>query len=96
MAKIYIIHSPSNSENYIERTLAAEKKFMEEGHEIVNPMPDQMPAVDNESIHFIHGYKMRHCDMAYAMEGWDRTRVGNAEMAELMIHRKTITFEPKV
>lgn len=94
--KVYIIHSPSNSKNYIDRTLAAERLLMEEGHEVVNPLPDQMKVIDNESLHFIHGYKMRHSDVAYAMEGWDRTDIGNAEMAEMMIHRKVITFEQKV
>ena len=41
-------------------------------------------------------YKQEACDVVYAMEGWDRTDIGNAEMAEAMVRRKIITFEQKV
>lgn len=93
---IYIIHSPSNSENYIDRILATEHALMKERHTIMNPLPDQHTHICNESLHAMYGHKMRDCDVAYAMEGWDRTRIGNAEMAEIIIHRKIITFEQKV
>lgn len=93
---IYIIHSPSNSENYIDRILATEHKLIKEGYTIMNPLPDQHTHISNESLHAMYGHKMRDCDVAYAMEGWDRTRIGNAEMAEIIIHRKIITFEQKV
>ena len=93
---IYIIHSPSNSENYIDRILATEHKLMEEGHTIVNPLPDQHRHISNESLHAMYGHKMRDCDLAYCMDGWGRTRIGNTEFAEMMIHRKIIAFEQQV
>ena len=94
--RIYIIHSPSNSENYIDRTLATEEKLIKEGHQVMNPLPDQNEHISNEALNAMYGHKMKDCDVAYAMEGWDRTRVGNAEMAEMMIQRKIIAFEQKV
>lgn len=93
---IYIIHSPSNSENYIDRILATEKELMRAGYHIMNPLPDQHKHINNESLHAMYGHKMRDCELAYAMDGWDRTRVGNAEMAEMFMHRKIIAFEQKV
>ena len=93
---IYIIHSPSNSENYIDRTLATEHKLMKEGHCIVNPLPDQHGHISNEELHAMYGHKMRDCDVAYCMEGWDKHVMGNYELAEVIIHRKIIAFEQQV
>lgn len=94
--RIYIIHSPSTSENYIDKTLSAEQYLIEQGHHVMNPMPDQQNSISNKELHDMYGHKIRDCEAAYAMEGWDKTDIGNAEMAELMIHRKTIMFEQQV
>lgn len=91
--RIYIIHSPSNSENYIDRVLATERKLIDEGHHILNPLPEQEKLISDKEMHFMYGYKMRDCDVAYAMDGWSKSEIGNAEMAEMMICKKTITFE---
>ena len=94
--KVYIIHSPSDSENYIDRTLTTELELAKGGHIIMNPLPDQHRCIDNKSLHMIHGHNLQASDVVYAMEGWGETEIGNAEMAEAMIRRKIITFEQQV
>ena len=91
--KIYIIHSPSTSENYIDRTLSTEKDLIQKGYQVLNPLPDQQKHISDKEMHCMYGHKMRDCDAAYAMDGWSKTEIGNAEMVELMIHKKTIMFE---
>ena len=90
--RIYIIHAPNNSENYIDMVLATEEKLIEEGHHIVNPLPDK-PFVSQEELHEMYKAKIALCDRVYAMEHWDKSAYGNPEMAEAMKLRKTITFE---
>ena len=91
--RIYIIHPSSDSENYIDKTLSVEKTLIEKGNHILNPLPDQGKHINDRELHFMYGHKMRDCDAAFAMDGWSKTEIGNAEMAELMIHKKTIIFE---
>ncbi len=93
---IYIIHSPSDAENYIDRTLATERQLTEEGHIVMNPLPDQANLISNEDMHFMYAHKIFDCDAAYAMDEWSKTTIGNAEMAEMMLRRKTIYFEQQV
>lgn len=94
--RVYIIHSPSDSENYIDRTLQAERQLIESGDHVMNPLPDQNKHIGNEALNNIYGNLIEYCDMVYAMEGWDKTNTGNKEMTAAMLNRKTITFEQKV
>ena len=48
--RVYIIHSPSSSENYIDRTLQAEQKLTEGGDHVMNPLPDQNRHIGNEAL----------------------------------------------
>ena len=93
--RYYIIHSSDKEENYIDRTLQAEKKLTEEGHNIMNPLPDQNQHIGNEALTNIYKNLIPYCDCIFAMEGWDKTpsHTGDWEMAEAMKKRKTITFE---
>lgn len=90
--RVYIIHSPGNLENYIDNILAVEQKLIEEGHHIVNPLPDETDISEKE-LHEMYRAKIALCDRVYAMEHWDKSAYGNPEMAEAMKLRKTITFE---
>ena len=94
--RIYIIHSPSNTENYIDNVLATEQKLIKRGEHIVNPLPDQVKEISNEELHNMYSRKIEQCDAVYAMENWDKTDQGNAAIAEAMLLRKTIMFEQKV
>lgn len=94
--RIYIIHSPSNTENYIDNVLATEQKLIKGGDHVVNPLPDQVKAISNEDLHNMYASKMETCDAVYAMDGWDKTDQGNAAMADAMILRKTIMFEQRI
>lgn len=90
--RVYIIHAPNNSENYIDRVLTTEKKLIAQGHHIVNPLPDRTDIRPKE-LHEMYKGKIVLCDYVYAMDGWDKSAFGNLEMAKTMIHKKTICFE---
>lgn len=94
--RIYIIHSPSNTENYIDNVLATEQKLIKSGDHVVNPLPNQVKEISNEDLHNMYASKIEQCDAVYAMEGWDKTDWGNAAMVEAMLLRKTIMFEQRV
>lgn len=91
--RIYIIHPSSDTENYIDKTLQAEQYLRDKGHHIMNPLPDQANTISDREMHTMYGHKMRDCDAVYAMNDWSKHEIGNAEMAELMIRKKTIVFE---
>lgn len=90
--RIYIIHPSDKEKNYIDRILSAEQKLIEEGHHILNPLPDDDSLIGNKDLHLMYMHKMRDCDAAYVMDGW-KSDIGNAELAEMMILKKTIMFE---
>ena len=93
--RVYIIRSSDKEENYIDRTIQTEQKLIEEGHHVMNPLPDQNQHVGNEALKRIYGNLIPYCDMVFAMDGWDKTikNTGDWEMAEAMKNRKTIVFE---
>ena len=91
--RIYIIHPSDKEENYIDRILSAEEKLIEEGHHVLNPLPDDDSLISNKDLHLMYMHLMRDCDAVYAMDGWSRSEIGNDEMAEVMIHKKDIKFE---
>jgi len=92
--RIYIIHSSDKEENYIDRILQTEQKLIEEGHRVMNPLPDQHNNISNKSLHEMYGHKIRDCDEVFVMDGYNKANViGNAEFSEAMIHKKTIRFE---
>lgn len=95
--RVYIIHSSDKAENYIERVRATEEELLEEGHFVINSLPENAENIDNKKMNDIYGSKIERCDMVYAMDGWGEFgSIGNAEMAEAMKNRKTIRFEQKV
>lgn len=94
--RIYIIHSPRFTENYIDRIIQTEKELIKDGHHVMNPLPDQMQGIGELELHKMYASKIKDCDAVFAMEGWDKTDIGNCEMSEAIILRKTITFEQKV
>ena len=95
--RIYIIHSPKNSEHYFERIRSAETTLIRAGHHIVNPLPDDVevnnPEYDNVDAFREHAHKISMCDAVFAMDGYAKEDIGNQAMAEAMLLRKTITFE---
>ena len=93
-SNVYIIHASDKEENYIDRTLQAEKKLMGEGHRVLNPLPDQQGHISNQKMHDMYGGRIRECDEVFVMDGYNKANViGNAEFAEAMVHKKTIRFE---
>ena len=91
--RIYIIHSPENTENYIERIKSAEEALIELGHHILNPLPEELPEISNEILCKIYGEKIIKCDAVFAMLDWDKSDTSNKEMARAHIMKKIITFE---
>lgn len=95
--RIYIIHSPKNSENYFERIRKTEQELRKLGHHIVNPLPDDVevnnPDYDNVDAFRQYAHKIELCDAVFAMDGYAKEHIGNQAMAEAMLQKKIITFE---
>lgn len=91
--RIYIIHSPSTSENYIDNVLAVEQKIIENGDHVMNPLPDQVKNISNTKMFKMYKDKIKNSDMVFVMKGWSKSSTGNPEMAEAMIHSVNIEFE---
>lgn len=91
--RIYIIHSPSTSENYIDNVLSLERKLIENGDHVMNPLPDQSNGIGNKDMYEMYNHKIKDCDKVLAMKEWEKSSTGNPEMAEALIHGKDITFE---
>lgn len=91
--RIYIIHSPSTSENYIDNVLSLEDKIIGNGDHVMNPLPDQVKGVGNKELYEMYGHKIKDCDKVYVMKGWAKTCTGNPEMAEALKHSVDISFE---
>lgn len=91
--RVYIIHSPSTSENYIDNVLLVEQKLIENGDHVMNPLPDQASSVGNKELYEMNKHKIKDCDMVYVMKGWPHTCTGNPEMAEALMYSKDIIFE---
>lgn len=95
--KIYIIHCPKHSENYFEHIRETEAKLIENGHSIMNPLPEGVEERELEwdNINFYRTYasQINNTDMVYAMIGWEETNLSELEMKEAMHLKKHIVFE---
>lgn len=95
--KIYIIHCPKFSENYFERIRETEKRLTENGHSIMNPLPEGVeerePEWDNINFYRTYASQINNTDMVYAMIGWEETNLSELEMKEAMRLKKHIVFE---
>ena len=91
--RIYIIHSPSTAENYIDNVLALEDKIIENGDHVMNPLPDQVKNISNTEMFKMYREKIKSSDKVIAMKNWQRTDIGNVEMAEEMLYSIDIKFE---
>ncbi|MGN1155528.1 MAG: DUF4406 domain-containing protein [Agathobacter sp.] len=95
--KIYIIHCPKYAENYFEKIRETEKRLIEYGHSILNPLPEgveeKQPEWDNINFFRTYANRINYCDMVYAMIGWEATNLSEHEMKEAMNLKKHIVFE---
>ena len=91
--RIYIIHSPSTSENYIDNVLSLEEKIIEKRDHVMNPLPDQPENIGNKELYEMYGHKIKDCDKVVVMKDWSKTSTGNPEMAEALMRSKDIVFE---
>lgn len=90
--RIYIIHPSDTEENYIDRIISAEQKLIEEGHHVLNPLPDDDSFISNKDLHLMYMHLICDCDAAYVMDGC-KSDIGSAELEEMTIRKKTIMFE---
>lgn len=91
--RIYIIHSPSTSENYIDNVLSLEQKIIENRDHVMNPLPDQLKHIGNKEMYEMYGHKIKDSDKVVVMKDWSKSSTGNPEMAEALMHNVDITFE---
>ena len=97
--RIYIIHCPKFSENYFERIRQTEKRLVEYGHSIMNPLPEGVeekePEWDNVNFYRAYAASINDCEMVYAMIGWEETNLSEIEIKEAMDLKKHIVFEQR-
>ena len=91
--RIYIIHSPSTSENYIDNVLSLEQEIIENRDHVMNPLPDKPSSIGNKELYEMYGHKIKDSDKVLAMKDWSHSSTGNPEMAEALKYSVDITFE---
>lgn len=91
--RIYIIHSPSTSENYIDNVLSLEQKVIGNGDHVMNPLPNQLKDIGNKELYEMYSHKIKDSDKVLVMKDWSKSSTGNPEMAEALKHSVDITFE---
>lgn len=90
--RIYIIHSPSTSENYIDNVLSLEQTMIENGEYVMNPLPDQPGNIGNKELYEMYKHKIKDSDKVVVMKDWSKSSTGNPEMAEALKHSVDILF----
>ena len=90
--KIYIIHSPSTSENYIGEVRSLEEWIIEHGDCVMNPLPDQLKDIGDNELYDMYKDKIKDSCCVVAMPDWDKSSTGNPEMAEALKHSVDIMF----
>ena len=90
--RIYIIHSPSTTENYIDNVLSLEQKLIENREHVMNPMPDQPSNIGNREMYEMYKHKIKDSDKVVVMKDWCKSSTGNPEMAEALKHSINIEF----
>lgn len=91
--RVYIIHSPSTSENYIDNVLSLEQRIIDNGDHVMNPLPDQATNIKNRELYEMYGEKIKNSDKVVAMKDWHKSSTGNPEMAETLKYSVDIKFE---
>lgn len=95
--KIYIIYPPKKTENYFEKIRTVEKKLELEGHQVLNPLPEDVEIInldyDNVDHFRTHAHKINLCNAVLAMDGYAKEELGNKTMAEAMVLKKIILWE---
>ena len=95
--RIYIVHSSSNTEQYIERIKATEEKLIEYGHHIVNPLPEGVEGeFANDDFFKLYASKINICDVLYVMLGWENSDISQYEIKEGISLRKSLLFEKPI
>lgn len=82
--------------DYIKRFEAAEKELAEAGHTVVNPAKVNagLPEGTTHRQYMDMSLQMLDmCDTIFMLEGWERSRGCNAELARAVGNRMTIVFE---
>ncbi len=88
--RIYIIHPAKHD---IEKIKLAEETLLNEGHYVVNPIPEEI--VDYKEVDLFNKYanKINNCDAVFAMNKWEDSYIALIEMITAAKLAKTITFE---
>lgn len=92
MIRIYIIHSPSTSENYINNVRSLEEIINKDGDCVMNPLPDQLKDIGDKELYDMYKDNIKDSDVVIAMPDWSKSSTGNPEMAEALKHSVDILF----
>ncbi len=69
--KIYIAGSISNNPDYEKQFAEAEKKLIQEGHAVINPVKNL--GFDYKDYIDMGLCELMHCEAIYLLKGWDES-----------------------
>ena len=93
--KIYISGKISGTDDYLERFAAAEKKFSEQGYEVVNPAYEgtKLKDASYEDYMELSFQLLKDCDIIYMLEDWRTSPGANQEYGYALAKDMEIRFE---
>lgn len=93
--KIYISGKISGTDDYLERFAAAEKKFSEQGYEVVNPAYEgtKLKDASYEDYMELSFQLLKDCDIIYMLKDWRTSPGANQEYGYALAKDMEIQFE---
>lgn len=93
--KIYISGKISGTDDYLERFAAAEKKFSEQGYEVVNPAYEgtKLKDASYEDYMELSFQLLKDCDIIYMLKDWRTSPGANQEYGYALAKDMEIRFE---